>query len=228
MAKKRESEKLRHARIRENPELLKAENEKRRKRYDHMLQAEKLKLKTAREKSVESRRRKWRLDKQIQIERMKEAVQKASETSQVAVPLKRINLWSCNPAAAGTSHYSGSSSFTTQDSRRSQSARTELKRRVECKRAKQKLLMKKQEYELERMAKRLRKYKMRYYRLRYKNQSTSNSPRSKLDCELRESGETILPTIRKKLLFGAAVTTDIGDLLNKVQNRRTSWLTRLI
>lgn len=59
------------------------------------------------------------------------------------------------------------------------------------------------------------RYKQRYYRERDKNLNNSESPKSKLNRELKQS-PNLSPSVKRRLLFNHSVAVDIKDSISKI------------
>lgn len=189
LRRKRVSEKERRERIKSNPNRMKEENRKRRERYKRKLEAEAQLPKKQQKLSRDARRKKWRRDKQRQTTRKKEDIERILAGQIIVAP-----------------------------STRSETTRTAAKRRAEKKRAYQNYVIKKMKNKIERLDRRATKYKLKHWRLKEKLSNISVSPQSVLNRKLKKFKEVVSPELKKQLLFGASVVTDIRESIKKVRS----------
>jgi hypothetical protein len=193
LRKKREAERQRRERIRSDPDRRLEEHRKRRARIERTKEAKKSKKMS--KKQRQEQQKKWREAKRKYVAKKKQLQNESKSLSSAAM---------IQPIAQST---------------RAESNRKKAKRRAESKRVKQYYLRKKLENRITSLEKIAKKYKVRCFRMKQK-MLDSNSPRSTVHRELKKNKENVSPRVRKQLIFGRAVLTDIGNSLTGVRSKK--------
>jgi len=106
-------------------------------------------------------------------------------------------------------------------SARANSIRKKKKMRTEWRRVKQYFIMNKLKAQVASANNRASKYKMRYLRLKGKENSASKSPKSKLERQLTKDREKVSPNVKRQLLLGKAIEADLNESFSAIKSTKT-------